>query len=65
MEKTFEDDEIEIDLLELLGEFRRRIWMIFSEIFLEICFRMEEKRTEAVSEEMDFGRNARIEEEVT
>ena len=28
MEKTYDDNEIEIDLLELLGEFRRRIWMI-------------------------------------
>ena len=26
MEKTYDDNEIEIDLLELLGEFRRRIW---------------------------------------
>ena len=34
MEKTFEDDEIEIDLLELLGEFRRRIWMILGVIIL-------------------------------
>ena len=34
MEKTFEDDEIEIDLLELLGEFRRKIWIILGVIVL-------------------------------
>lgn len=34
MEKTYDDNEIEIDLLELLGEFRRRIWMILGVIIL-------------------------------
>ena len=34
MEKTYDDNEIEIDLLELLGEFRRRIWMILGIIIL-------------------------------
>lgn len=34
MEKTYDDDEIEIDLLELLGEFRRRIWLILGVIVL-------------------------------
>lgn len=34
MEKTYDDDEIEIDLLELLGEFRRRIWLILGIIIL-------------------------------
>ena len=34
MEKTYEDDEIEIDLLELLGEFRRKIWIILGVIVL-------------------------------
>ena len=34
MEKTYEDDEIEIDLLELLGEFRRKIWIILGTIIL-------------------------------
>ena len=34
MEKTYDDDEIEIDLLELLGEFRRKIWIILGIIIL-------------------------------
>ena len=34
MEKTYDDDEIEIDLLELLGEFRRKIWIILGTIIL-------------------------------
>ena len=34
MEKNFDDDEIEIDLLELLREFRRRIWIILGVIVL-------------------------------
>lgn len=34
MEKTYDDDEIEIDLLELLGEFRRKIWLILGVIVL-------------------------------
>ena len=34
MEKTYDDDEIEIDLLELLGEFRRKIWIILGVIVL-------------------------------
>lgn len=34
MEKTYDDDEIEIDLLELLGEFRRKIWIILEIIIL-------------------------------
>lgn len=34
MEKTYDDDEIEIDLLELLGEFRRKIWLILGIIIL-------------------------------
>ena len=34
MEKTYDDNEIEIALLELLGEFRRRIWMILGIIIL-------------------------------
>ena len=34
MEKTFDDNEIEIDLLELLGEFRRKIWIILGVIVL-------------------------------
>lgn len=34
MEKNFDDDEIEIDLLELLREFRRRIWIIMGVIVL-------------------------------
>lgn len=33
MEKTY-DDETEIDLLELLGEFRRKIWLILSVVVL-------------------------------
>ena len=38
---------------------------IFGKYFWRYVSEWEEKRTEAVSEEMDFGRNARIEEEVT
>ena len=34
MEKNFDDDEIEIDLLELLREFRRQIWIILGVIVL-------------------------------
>ena len=34
MEKTYDDNEIEIDLLELLGEFRRKIWFILGTIIL-------------------------------
>ena len=34
MEKTYDDNEIEIDLLELLGEFRRKIWIILGIIIL-------------------------------
>ena len=34
MEKTYDDDEIEIDLLDLLGEFRRKIWIILGTIIL-------------------------------
>lgn len=34
MEKTHVDEEVEIDLLELLGEFRRRIWLILGVIVL-------------------------------
>ena len=34
MEKTYDDNEIEIDLLELLGEFRRKIWIILGTIIL-------------------------------
>lgn len=34
MEKTYVDDEIEIDLLEILGEFRRKIWLILGVIVL-------------------------------
>ena len=34
MEKNFDDDEIEIDLLELLRGFRRRIWIILGVIVL-------------------------------
>lgn len=34
MEKNFDDDEIEIDLLELLREFRRWIWIILGVIVL-------------------------------
>lgn len=34
MEKTYDNDEIEIDLLELLGEFRRKIWLILGIIAL-------------------------------
>ena len=34
MEKNFDDDEIDIDLLELLREFRRRIWIILGVIVL-------------------------------
>ena len=34
MEKNVDDDEIEIDLLELLREFRRRIWIILGVIVL-------------------------------
>lgn len=34
MEKTFDDDETEIDLLELLGEFRRKIWLILGIVVL-------------------------------
>lgn len=34
MEKTYDNDEIEIDLLELLGEFRRKMWLILGVIIL-------------------------------
>lgn len=37
MEKTYDDSDIEIDLLELLGEFWRRIWLILGVAVLFGC----------------------------